>query len=589
MPNITVQQASALAVQHYQAGNLGQAEALCRQILSAQPNHAEALHLLGVLAHHAGHHADAIDWIQRALLLHPANPSAHSNLGEACLALGRTTEAIEHYRQALALDSRFAIASYNLGNALRSQGRLDEAVAAYRRALQLDPDDPKGYSNLAGILAAQGRLDEAIAAYREAIRLMPQEPSIQSSLICLLRLHPGSDEQAIVDAHQDWNRNFAEPLRSSLRPHTNSRDPQRRLRIGYVSPDFRIHAELLFLAPLFDEHDHAQFAIHCYSSVAAPDAGTEYLRARADVWHDVRHLSDEELATEIRAAQIDILVDLSMHTVGNRLPLFARKPAPIQVSWLAYPGTTGLNTIDYRITDRYLDPSADLDSTSAEKPILLPDCWCCYHPFTDETSVNPLPALSAGHITFGCFNNFSKFNEETLARFSRVLHAVENSHLVLLAPEGSTQRHLSARFAHYGIAGHRIEFAGTGSRGDYLRRYHRIDIALDTLPSNGMATTCETLRMGVPVISLVGATSVGRAGLGLLSTIGLPEFATRTPDEFVSAATQLAADLPRLAGLRATMRSRLESSPLMDAPRFARHLEAAYREMWRHWCATSAS
>ncbi|TCO87099.1 putative O-linked N-acetylglucosamine transferase (SPINDLY family) [Chthoniobacter flavus] len=588
MPDITVQQASALAAQHYQAGNLGQAETLCRQILSVQPNHAEALHLLGVLAHNAGHHDDAVAWIERALLHHPTNPSAHSNLGEACLALGRTTEAIEHYRRALALDSRFAIASYNLGNAFRAQGRLDEAVAAYRRALQLDSNDPKGYSNLASTLAVLGRLDDAIAAYREAIRLMPQEPSIQSSLICLLRLHPGSDEQAIVDEHQNWNRQFAEPLRPSLRPHTNHRVPHRRLRIGYVSPDFRIHAELLFLAPLFGEHDHTQFEIHCYSSVVAPDAGTEFLRARADVWHDVRHLSDAELATEIRAAQIDILVDLSMHTVGNRLPLFARKPAPVQVSWLAYPGITGLDTIDYRITDRYLDPSADLDFTSAEKPILLPDCWCCYHPFTDETPVNPVPALSAGRITFGCFNNFSKFNEETLARFSRVLHSVKNSHLVLLAPEGSAQRHLSERFAHYGIAGDRIEFAATGSRADYLRRYHRVDIALDTLPSNGMATTCETLWMGVPVISLVGETSVGRAGLGLLSTIGLPELVTRTPDEFVSTATQLATDLPRLADLRATMRSRMESSPLMDAPRFARHLEAAYREMWHRWCATPA-
>jgi predicted O-linked N-acetylglucosamine transferase (SPINDLY family) len=584
MPTVTLQRAFEIAVEHHQAGRLGEAEALYRQILAVAPQHAGALHLLGVLAHTAGHHAEAVSFIQRALALDPHNPSAHSNLGEACLALERTDEAISHYHRALALDPPFTAARFNLANALRLQGNADAAIAEYHQVLTLDPRDARALSNLSGTLAEQGNLDEAIAACRQALQLLPGEPAVHSNLISLLRLHPTADPRLLTEAQRDWSRQFAEPHQNSLPPHTNHRDPDRRLRIGYVSPDFRIHAELFFLAPLFREHDHRNFEIHCYSSVARPDEGTGHLRALVDVWHDVRHLSDAELAETIRTDAIDILVDLSMHTSGNRLPLFARKPAPVQVSWLAYPGTTGLATIDYRITDRYFDPPVSSDTGSAEKPVRLPDSWCCYDPVMADVPVNALPALSAGHVTFGCLNSFLKLSEETIARFSRVLQAVENSHLILLAPPGSARERLAERFGRHGIRPDRIEYIVIGPRDEYLRQYYRIDIALDTLPHNGMATTCETLWMGVPVITQVGTTIEGRAGLSLLSTLGLPEWITRSADEFVDTVRRLATDLPALAERRASMRAKMQSSPLMDAPRFARHLEAAYREIWRGWC-----
>lgn len=584
MSQVTIQRAFEIAVEHHQAGRLGEAEALYRQILAVQPQHPGALHLLGVLAHTAGQPADAIGFIQQALALDPQNTSAHSNLGEACLALGRTDEAIAHYRRALELDSRFAVARFNLANALRLQGHLDEAVAEFRQALALTPQDPRVLSNLSSTLAELGQIDEAIGLCREVVRLLSGESAIHSNLISLLRLHPSADGQALADAQRDWNRQFAEPYRASLRPHTNLPDRERRLRIGYVSPDFRIHATLFFLSPLFREHDHRQFEIHCYASVVRPDEGTEHLRRWVDAWHDVRHLSDAELAETIRADGIDILVDLSMHTSGNRLPLFARKPAPVQVSWLAYAGSTGLAVVDYRITDRHFDPPAPDAPGASERPFRLPDSWCCYQPILDDVPVNALPALSAGHITFGCLNNFLKLNEATLTRFARVLQAVERSRLILLAPQGSAGQRLADFFRQRGIEPDRIAYAVSGSRADYLRHYHRIDLALDTLPHNGMATTCETLWMGVPVITQIGATIEGRAGLSLLSTVGLPDLITHSADEFVSTAARLAHDLPALAERRANMRARMQASPLMDAPRFARNMETAYREMWRKWC-----
>lgn len=584
MPIVTLQRAFEIAVEHHQAGRLSDAESTYRQILAVDPHHPGALHLLGVLAHHAGEHADAISYIQRALTRAPNDPSAWSNLGEAHLALGHAADALADYRRALTLNPRFTVARFNLANALRLQGQLDEAAAEFHHVLELTPRDARALSNLSGTLAELGQLDEAIAAARQALQLLPGEPVVHSNLISLLRLHPTADPRLLAEAQRAWNQQFVDSFRDSL-PHTNSRDPLRRLRVGYVSPDFRIHAELFFLAPLFREHDHSQFEIHCYSSVARPDEGTAHLRGLADVWHDVGHLSDADLATAIRADQIDILVDLSMHTSGNRLPLFARWPAPVQVSWLAYPGTTGVTTIDYRLTDRYFDPPTDPDPSGAEKPIRLPDSWCCYHPFTDEMAVNALPALTAGHVTFGCLNNFLKLNAETVARFARVLHAVERSRLILLAPPGSARPRLTDHFAQHGIAEDRLEYIVIGPRAEYLRHYHRIDLALDSLPHNGMATTCEALWMGVPVITQVGVTRESRAGLSLLTTIGLPEFIARDADEFVHTAARFAHDLGALAEYRANLRTKMQSSPLMDAPRFARHLEAAYRETWRQWCA----
>lgn len=585
MPALSVQQAFDVALQHHESGQLAQAEQIYRQILSVQPDHAEALHLLGVVAHSTKHHAQAMELIIHSLRVNPENPSALSNLGEVCLALGRVAEAIGHYLRALQLNPDFAIARFNLANAYRENGQFEEAIAEYWETLRRSPDVPEVYNNLGVALAAQGRLDEAIAAYCETLRLKPDEARVHGNLIFMQHFHPAHDERSIAEEQQRWNRQFAEPQKRHIRRHDNDPEPGRRLRIGYVSPDFRFHAIIFFVAPLLFAHDRAQFEIHCYASVARPDAMTENLRGVVEFWHDVRDLSDGDLAEKIRADGIDILVDLTMHMADNRLPAFARKPAPVQVTWVAYPGTTGLDAMDYRITDKYLDTPGTTTACYSEESIFLPDCWCCYHPLTDEVAVNALPALTQGHVTFGCVNNFWKVSDETLARFSSVLRAVEGSHLLLLVPEGSARERLVTRLSELGVSRKRVEFVRQAPRHPFLEFHHRIDIALDTLPYNGITTTCDALWMGVPVVTLVGKTITGRASSGLLSTVGLPELVATSDEEFIRIAKNLARDLPRLAELRASLRSRMEASRLMDAKRFTRNMESAYRNMWSRWCA----
>ena len=361
-------------------------------------------------------------------------------------------------------------------------------------------------------------------------------------------------------------------------------DPERRLRIGYVSPDFRNHAVSFLLMPLLSNHDHGQVEIFCYAEVARPDDVTERLRACADVWRVTVGLTDEQMADMVRKDRIDILVDLALHTANNRLLVFARKPAPVQVTWLGYPGTTGLSTMDYRLTDPYLDPPGDNDACYSEQSIRLPDTFWCYDPQGEQPPVNELPALANGFITFGCLNNFCKVNDGVLGLWAKVLGAVPQSRLLLLAPRGQARDHVLAMLRQQGIDESRVEFVDRQPRQQYLQLYHQIDLGLDLLPYNGHTTSLDAFWMGVPTITQIGKTVVGRAGWSQLCNLGLPELAARTPEEFVQIAAQLAGDLPRLQELRATLRARMRASPLMDGKRFAGHMEQAYRQMWRTWC-----
>ena len=548
---MTTQQTFALALQHHRAGRLTDADALYRQILAVQPHHAEARHHLGIVAHQSGRPELAVEWIRQALVITPNHPIAHSNLGEA----------------------------------YRSAGRLDEAIASFRCALELMPDQPGMYNNLGLALAGLGQLDEALAAYRRALALQPDYAAVQSSIIYTLHLHPGQDERMIAGEHQRWNRQFSEPLKRFILPLANVPDPQRRLKIGYVSPDFCFHAISFFLAPLLEARDHGPCEIYCYASVQRPDAMTERLRKSADEWRDVRALSDAELAERVRHDGIDILVDLAMHTANNRLPAFARKPAPIQVAWLGYPGSTGLPAMDYRFTDALLEPEGSPSSASAETPVRLPGSWCCFEPIDEYPEPGALPALRAGHVTFGSLNNFCKVNEAVLRVWVAVLRAVEGSRLLLRCPAGTTQTRLRQWFETQGIAAHRLDLLPRiATRAEFRQLFQRIDVALDPFPYNGATTTCEALWMGIPVVSLAGRTAVSRAGLSLLTNVGLPEWVASSEDDYIRIATQQAQDLPRLAELRATLRPRMQASPLMDAPRFARNIETAYRTMRQAWC-----
>jgi len=547
---MTIAQAFDVAHQHHQAGRLADAEAIYRQILAAQPRHAEALHFLGVIAHQVGRHALAVDCIGQAIVLNPNNPAAYSNLGEA----------------------------------YRAMGRVDEAIAADRRAIELQPDHAQTHNNLGNALRDRGQLDEAIAAYGRALELAPEHAGAHSNLIFALHLHPGHDDRTIAAEHQRWHRRFSAPVKQFVQPPANDRDPERRLRVGYLSPDFRDHAVGRHALPLLERHDRERFEILCYSGVARPDWMTERIRALAGYWRNTTGIKDARLAEMIREDKVDILMDLAMHTAGNRLPVFAWQPAPVQVAWLAYPGSTGLPGIGYRLTDASMDPPGIKPAWSAEEPVRLPHCWCCYAPVGESPEVNALPARSAAGVTFGSLNNFAKVNEGVLALWARVMEAAPGSRIVMLCPEGWARERVRAFFAARRISPERVELVGLLPRSESLRLYQRIDIALDPFPYNGMTTTCDALWMGAPVLTLPGRTAASRVGLSLLSTVGLPEFAASSEDDYVSLSVELAADLPRLVNLRATLRPRMLASPLMDAPGFARKVEAAYRSMWTRWC-----
>jgi predicted O-linked N-acetylglucosamine transferase (SPINDLY family) len=402
----------------------------------------------------------------------------------------------------------------------------------------------------------------------------------------MLHFHPAYDAGMIAQEHRRWSSQHAEPLRQLIEPHNNQRSPERRLRLGYVSPNFRDHVVGRNLLPLLLHHDRRQFHITCYSNARHPDALTRQFQQNVDAWQDIVDLSTEQAARQVRADQIDILVDLALHMGGSRLLTFARKPAPVQVTFAGYPGSTGLKAIDYRLSDPYLDPPGMDESIYSEKTIRLPNSFWCYDPLEcRDIPINQSPSAGSGFLTFGCLNNFCKVNDLAVSLWRQALQRVEESRLLLLAPQGSHRQWLLERLAREGIDSSRIEFAAPRPRREYLRLYHRIDLCLDTFPYNGHTTSLDSFWMGVPVVTLVGQTAVSRAGWCQLSNLGLEELAAQTPEQFVDIAVELAKDLPRLQVLRSTLRQRMERSPLMDAPRFARNIEAAYRQMWRTWCA----
>jgi len=546
---MTLQQQLETGLSHHRAGRLAEAERIYRQVLAQQPDHADALHLLGVLAGRTGRLDVAVELIRRAIAIWPTGASYHCNLG----------------------------------NALRSTGQIEQARESYRQAILLAPDFAEAHCNLGNVLKDMGRFDEAIAAFRQAIRLEPGLAGAHSNLILTLHYHPGYDAKMIQEELRLWNQQHAEPLEKFIRPHSNSRDPDRRLRIGYVSPGFGDHPLGWFLLPLLANHDHQCVEVFAYARVPVPDTMTKRLRAHTDAWRDVVGLSDAQAADLIRQDRIDVLVDLALHTGDNCLPVFAHKPAPVQVTYLAYAGSSGLTTMDYRMSDPYLDPPGEDESFYSERTIRLPQTFWCYQPPVD-LPLQPPPALENGFITLGCLNNFCKVNEPLLSLWARVLESAPHSRLLLHAYEGSHRQRVLDHLQRESIDPQRVSFVAKAPLAAYFERYHSIDIALDTLPYGGGTTTCDALWMGVPVVSLAGKMAVGRAGSSILSNVGVPELIARTPQQYVQIATDLAKDLPRLAELRRTLRGRMEASPLMDAPRFARNIETAYRQMWRNWC-----
>jgi len=566
-------------------GQREEAIASIRRAIALKPEYVEAHRNLANTLRTTGRLDEAVAAYHLAINLKPDAPEVHNNLGVALSELGRLDEAIVAYRQAIALRPDCAEVFNNLGIALNAKEQADEAIAAYRQAIALQPNYAQAHSNLGNTLKNGGKIDEAIAAFRQATVQDPQNAALASNLVYVLHLDPKSTPATLAEEHRRWNERHARPLpKFSHCPPTGADAGQRRLRVGYVSPDFREHCASFFLLPLLSSHDHKNFEIMCYSNAGRPDAVTQQLRGFADGWRDVFTLSDEELARTIHNDHIDVLVDLTLHMINGRLLTFARKPAPVQVAWLGYPGTTGLETMDYRLTDSFLDPPELDDAFYSEKSIRLPASFWCYDPRVDDLPVGKLPALNERRVTFGCLNNFCKVNADVLKLWAAVLMKTCNSRILILSPQGTHRQWAVDEMGRQGVAPSRIEFLDRRPRRDYLELYNRIDVCLDTFPYNGHTTQLDALWMGVPTVTLVGRTAAGRGGASILSNVGLRELVAQTEEDYVRIAAELAGDLPRLSALRSGLRRRMEQSPLMDAPGFARDIEASFRQMWRTWC-----
>jgi protein O-GlcNAc transferase len=571
-----------LGVALQRRGEFESAAALLTRALELDPAFPEAAYNLANALHALGRRREAVNYYQRAIEQTPTHADAYNNLGIVYQESGSREDAAQAFSAAIRLRPGFVAALNNAATLMRTLGRIAEAESHLREALAVDPHHSVTHNNLGNVLKDQGRLEDGIDAYRRALTCDPENVVAHSNLAYALTFQ-AEQPQPLLDECRRWSARHEAPYSGTREPHSNDATPSRRLRIGYVSPDFREHCQTLFTLPLLSHHDHEQFEVFCYASVTRPDGLTQRVASHADVWRDVRELSDERLAQRIRDDRIDILIDLTMHMADGRPLLFARKPAPVQIAWLAYPGTTGIDAIDYRLTDPWLDP-AGTDVQSSERSIRLPDSFWCYDPLTDTPEVNALPALSNGYPTFGCLNNPCKLSDVTFRMWGGVMREVADARLLLMAPDGAARASLLGRLGKQGIGAERVSFTPFRPRADYLRTYHQIDAGLDTFPYNGHTTSLDSYWMGVPVITRVGDTSVGRAGLSQLENLGLRELAADSDAQFVETAVQLARDLPRLSEMRASLRARLAASPLMDGARFARHIEAVYRNVWLAWC-----
>ena len=568
--------------------NLAAGEELIRKAIALDASEARYYHDLGLVLSAQGKSDEALAAFERVVSIKPDFVEAWNNLGTLLKAKGKLQPATEAYQRAVTLLPTCAEGYYNLGNVLKEQRLYDEAIAAYREAIALRPNFSQAHCNLGAALKEVGNLNESCLATQRALEIRP-DPIAASNLLCTLHYFDGCTPQQLFEAHAQYERAFGKPLSALAEKPTNDFSPERRLRIGYVSADFSQHPVGRCLLSVLRYHDHGQFEIFCYSDVRRPDSITEQTRSCADSWRDVATTRDDDLARLIRSDRIDVLIDLASHTNENRLPVFARKPAPVQITWLGMPTTTGESVclaMDYRLSDPYLDPPGQQPWPIPERTVLLPNCFWPYESSSTVAQVNDLPAIANGFITFGCFNNFCKVSNSTLSLWARTLLAVPRSRLLILAPRSEARTRLTTFMQAQVEDAGRIEFIDRQPHEAYLQLYGRIDICLDTIPYSGHTTTLDALWMGVPVVTMYGPLPFSRGGLSILSNVGLAHLAANSVDAYAKIVAELAADIPALFTLRGTLRSRLNASPIMNGRQYAADLEHAIRQIWRMRCGS---
>lgn len=595
---------------------------LLKIICKASKYDVEAWYFYGTVNGQLGHINNAIACFRNAIKINPGFAQAHYGLGEAFANQRKMEDAIKHYQLAIECQSSCPALFYaSLGHALNYAGRRGEARDNFHKALQLEPDNPNvcnclgniykdndqlnkairfyeqaracapqaptAYHNLGGIYIEQGKFEEAISSYRQALVLHPELYKTHSGLLFCLNYDPELSPETKLKEHKNWGRRHT-VFKPAFKVENHVPDSERKIRVGYVSNDMKQHAVSFFFEPLLASHNRLSIETFCYSNTDSPDHTTKRLRKYADNWRDISTDEDDHVCQRIVQDNIDILVDLDGHTGSNRLRVFGMRPAPIQVSYLGYPATTGVRAMDYRLSDNWADPPGKADGYFVEKIIRLPKGFLCFKPLDTDCRIGSLPMLDADEITFGSFNNLAKISAKVIAIWSKILHALPNSRLLLkyrhLQDSNTRDRYLKM-FSANGINPGRLTLLGRSDTIEqHLSAYNAIDIALDTFPYNGTTTTCDALWMGVPVITLSGHEHAGRVGHSLLSRVGLEAFIAESPGTYVDLAVQWASRPAELASLRANLRNNFTRSVVCDPESLATDIEAAYRNMWSSWC-----
>ncbi len=568
-------------------GGVTDAISSLRSMLPTHGQNAQLHEAIGLLQFRIGALDQAAFHFDKARHLEPTRSDMHSNYATAINMQGKPADAVEPFRKAVSLDAKSFPAQLGLSSALIGVRDFEPAIEAARAATKIASMRPEGWVNLSIALSRSGQGAEAIKVLEEAIGLMPSEILLHTNLAAALNYRPEATPQHVFEAHVNLGRVLANAYGGGIRSFNNDPNPDRPLRIAYVSADFKDHPVASFIAPVLAAHDRVNYRPYCYSTVQNPDATTERLRALAPEWRDVGRFPDQAIIQQIGADRIDILVDLGGHTAGSRIGVFAGRGAPVQATWLGYANTTGLKTIGYRIVDNTTDPDGS-EALSTEKLSRIDGCFVCFQPSAVAPEVAPLPSSERGQpFTFGSFNNPQKVVETVIEAWAAILRSKAGSRLLLKDAgfdDAATVERIRSRFAGLGITADRVEFmTRIESEREHLATYSRVDLALDTFPYNGTSTTCEALDMGVPVVTLRGQTHAGRVGASILKCAGLEGTTANSTEDYIRIATQFSADTDRLASLRTGLRARTRNSPLCDGPAFTRKLEAAYREMWKGW------
>lgn len=564
----------------------GEAENVLKKALEIDPQNADVLHLLGITAFSTGRINDAIEHFHIAAEKKEDDPRILFNYASALLEAGRYSDALKIFGKVLNLKPDYIPALNKSCIIVGIMGNVTLAEKICKSIIDKDPSFVEAYNNLGNACKDQGKIEEAIKHYRKALEIQSDFTTAASNLLLCLNYGTDMDQQKVFNEHKKWEKKVSSSISLKKTAFQSSIKGKPQIHIGYISADFRIHSVGYFIEPIIENHNKKEFKTFCYADIASPDSTTKRIKRNASSWRSIHHVRNKQVIDMIIEDGIDILVDLAGHSGNNRLQVFIYKPAPIQVTYLGYPNTTGLSTMDYRLTDEYADTEGQ-DRFYTEKLYRLPGHFLCYRPPDNPPRTEKLPAFNNGYITFGSFNNLPKVNNETIKVWSNVLKEIPESKLVIKTKpfnDTNVMESYKNRFVRNGIEDQRLLFHGhSPSAQEHLDWYNRIDIALDTFPYNGTTTTYEALLMGVPVITLAGSRHAGRVGNSILNGAGLTELVAPDTEAYVTIAADLASDLHRLSEMRTALPDRLRQSPLCDGVGFTRMLEKAYKEMYNNF------